>query len=157
MPAERAAFLPVSIEAMAQHQQLHDPNGYRDIRWPRDSGQGTEYASSSEHSRDLSPTDAAQGRQKEEQYRKAGAGDDDDEDQQELPSRQRFLDSRFAHGFVKRRLPGLFSQRALKVLEAVYDGIDRTIFIPGFIALATGGVTFAGIFVSCNLIVDFHV
>lgn len=149
VPAERVAFLPISAEAMAQHQQLHNPNGYKDIRWSRDSGQGTERASSSLHSRELSPSDAARSPQESRQYQKpkAEAEDEGDEDQQGLPKRPGFPRSTFVHRFLKRRVPGLLSKRALKVLEGVYDGIDRTILILGFIALVTGGVTYAGIFV----------
>jgi Domain of unknown function (DUF2427) len=145
-PEERASFLPISIENMAQHQQMHNQQGYKDIRWSRDSGQGTECASSSLHSRDLSPADAAQARERDQQYQKPEQ-EDDHEDQEQEPERRGFLRNTFAHKFLKRRPPILFSQRALRILELVYDGIDRTILVLGFISLVTGGVTYAGIFV----------
>lgn len=148
VPAERAAFLPISIEAMAQHQKIHGQHGHQHFRSAGDSGQSTEFASSSQNSRDLSPIDAAPRRQEFERYQRPELEDEDDEDQPQLPQRQGFPYSTFAHKFWKRRLPGLFSQRALKVLEAVYDGIDRAILLLGFIALVTGGVTYAGTFVS---------
>jgi Domain of unknown function (DUF2427) len=149
-PAERAAFLPISVEAMAQHQQLHNPQGYKDIRWSRDSGQGTERASSSLQSRDMSPTDATRTREDygRELHQKPEPEDDDNEDQEERPHRRSFLHNIFAHKFLERRVPVLFSQRTLKVLEAVYNGIDCIILVLGFIALVSGGVTYAGIFVS---------
>lgn len=145
---ESAPFLPISIEAMAQQQQLHNQSGYKDVRWSRDSGQGTECASSSEHSRDLSVDDTAHRRQEHERYLGAEAGNEDDEDEKGLPKRQDFFHSTSMHKFLKRRIPGLFSQRASQLFEIVYDGIDRIILVLGFIALVTGGVTYAGIFVS---------
>jgi Domain of unknown function (DUF2427) len=155
VPAERTAFIPMSIESMAQHQQLHDLQGYKDARWSGDSGQGTICASPSQHSRDLSPSDSAQGRQEEARYQKPEVedkdGDEDGEDEQELPQHPRFLRSTFLHKFLKRRLPSLFSQRALKVLESAYDGIDRAILILSFIALVTGAVTYAGVLVSATI------
>lgn len=146
--SERAAFLPISIEAMAQHQQLHKPHGYKDIRWSRDSGQGTERASSSLHSRDLSPSGAQQTREEFDQYHKSVAEEEDDGDQQEPSERQGILRSTFMHRFLKRRVPGLFSQRVLKALGLIYDVIDRVILPLGFVAIVMGGVTYAGMFVS---------
>ena len=149
-PAETAAFLPVSIEAMAHHQQLHNVQGYKDNRWSGDSGQGTERASSSSHSRDLSPNDIPSRHQEYQQYQKPEPEDEEDADEQEVPQRWRPPRSTFIHKFLKRRVPGLFSQRALIVLEAVYDTVDRAILVLGFIAFFTGGVTYTGIFVRCG-------
>jgi hypothetical protein len=155
VPAERTAFIPMSIESMAQHQQLHDLQGYKNVRWSGDSGQGTICASPSLHSRDLSPGDSAQGRQEKARCHKPEVededGDEDGEDEQELPQHPRFLRSTFLHNFLKRRLPSLFSQRALKVLESVYNGIDRAVLILSFIALVTGAVTYAGVLVSATI------
>ena len=147
--AERAAFLPMSIEAMAQHQSLHSPGGYKDIRWSEDSGQGTERASSSLHSRDLSPSDAVW---RQEEHAEPEADNDDQEKYQEIPQRKGLRWTSVVYKSL-RQTSGMFSQRWLKVLEAVYDGVDRTILVLAFIALVTGGVTYAGIFVSHNL---FH-
>lgn len=148
VPAETTAFLPISIEAMAEHRHLNHADRYKDTRWSRDSGQGTESASSSRRSRDQSPADRAQRSQEYEQYGKCEAEDENDEDQIELPHHREPLRSTFLHRLFGRRLPILFSQRVLKVLEVIYDGIDRVILILSFIALVTGGVTYTGIFVS---------
>ena len=137
---ERAAFLPVSIEAMSQHQQMHNAGGYSAYRWSGDSGQGTE-RNSSEHSRDVSPTDPSR-------YTKPEAPEDDDDEDDNVSRRGGLLRNTFIDKYLSRRIPGLFSQRLTKSLEAVYEIIDRTILILGFIAVTTGGVTYAGIFVS---------
>ena len=145
--AERVAFLPISIEAMAQHQRFHDPHpsAYESTRWSGDSGQGTECASPSQHSRDLSPNYTSECGQEGERFLKPEAGDEDV--QQVLPRHRHFLANTFVHKFLKQRVPGPFSQRALKLLEAVYDSIDHIILLLGFVALVTGGITYAGIFV----------
>lgn len=150
LPAETASFLPISVDAMAQHQQLPNPHAYQDNRWSGDSGQGTERASSSLHSRDLSPTGAAPRREEYEQYQKLEeAEDDNDVDQRGVPPSRDFYRGTFVQTVLKRRLlAAFFSQRALKVFKGLYDGVDRIILLLGFIALATGGVTYAGIFVS---------
>lgn len=149
MPAETVSFLPMSIEAMAQHQQLHDPQRYKDTRQLEDSGQGTERASSSlVRSRDSSPTHTPYSRQDYEQCPKLEAEDEDDDDTQDVPPFRNFSGSIFAHRALKRRAPAVYVQRALKVFERLCDGIDRTVLILGFIALLTGGVTYGGIFVS---------
>lgn len=145
---ERVAFLPISMEAMAQHQRFHDPHpsAYENTRWSGDSGQGTECASPSQHSRDLSPNYTSESGQEGEGFLKPEDGDEEDV-QQVLPRYRHFLAGTFVHKFWKQRVPGPFSQRALKLLEAVCDSIDYIILLLGFIALVTGGITYAGIFV----------
>src|SRR2546423_7293527 len=116
---ERAAFLPVSIESVTQHNQLHDAAGYSDVRWSGDSGQGTEL-SSPHTSRDISPGER-------DPYTKPEAEqDDDDEDNDENSPRGRsFLRIAFVDKYLSQRIPGLLSQRLRKVLEIVYEFIDR--------------------------------
>jgi hypothetical protein len=143
--SEHAAFLPVSTENMMQH----DMSPYHDYRWSGDSGQGTE-RSSSQTSRDISPTDP-------QRYVKPEPQPDDDDDDEEglpmpmpTPQRSSFFRVRVVDKFLSKRVPGLFSARLLKVIEAAYAVIDRTILVLGFIALTTGGVTYTGIFVSSS-------
>lgn len=146
--SERAAFLPISVESMAQHHG----GRYSDYRWSGDSGQGTE-GSSSENSRDASPADPTR-REQQQQYQKPEADQEDEEDGMQdvalthAPRRQAFLGNTFVDRFLSKRIPGMLSERPLKAMEIVYEVIDRTILILGFIALTTGGVTYAGIFVS---------
>ncbi len=147
VPGERAAFMPISVEAMAQHQQSYHPRAYESTRWSGDSGQGTECASSAQHSRDLSPNHAFGSEEEGERFLKPEAGDEDQDVPQVLPQHRHFPGNIFLVKFLKHNVPGLFSQRAWKLLEAVYDGIDGIILILGFVALVTGAITYAGIFV----------
>lgn len=136
---ERAAFLPVSIESMAQHNQMHQAAGYPNYRWSGDSGQGTE-RSSSHQSRDISPTDPVR-------YTKPEVEDDEDDEDDSVPQGRGFLRNTFVDRYLSQRMPGLVSRRLQRGLEVLYEIIDRTILVLGFIALTTGGVTYAGIFV----------
>jgi hypothetical protein len=136
---ERAAFLPVSIESMAQHNQMHQAAGYPNYRWSGDSGQGTE-RSSSHQSRDISPTDPIR-------YTKPEVEDDEDDEDDSVPQGRGFLRNTFVDRYLSQRMPGLVSRRLQRGLEILYEIIDRTILVLGFIALSTGGVTYAGIFV----------
>lgn len=137
---EHAAFLPISTENIGQHNM----SPYHDYRWSGDSGQGTERSS-----RDISPTDP-------HRYSKPETELDDDDDEEgvpmPMPSPQR--PSRFrirvVDKFLSARVPGLFSAKLLKTVEVAYEVVDRTILILGFIALLTGGVTYAGMFVSAQ-------
>jgi len=147
---ERAAFLPVSVENMAQH----DMRPYADYRWSGDSGQGTDRSSTLHSPRDNSPTDATR-RDTFEQFAKPeGEPEDDDEPAVVLPKttaaggRTRLWGNNLLDKFLSARVPGLFSARLLRMIEFVSSGIDATILILGFIALTTGVVTYAGIFVS---------
>jgi len=135
---ERAAFLPVSVESMAEHNQMHQAASYNPYRWSGDSGQGTER--SSRHSRDISPADHSR-------YTRPEAKEDDDENDSVVPQGRGFLRNTFLDRYLSQRVPDLVSKRLQKGLEMAYEAIDRTILILGFIALATGGVTYAGIFV----------
>ncbi len=151
VPAERTAFLPMSVGAMAQHQRLHQPAGYKDIRWSQDSGQGTECASSSSDSRDQSPSNDGS---REQAYPEPEADGDDQEKHQDMPQRKGSRCMSVVYNLL-RRVSGVLSPRWLKVLGVIHDGIDRTILVLGFVALVTGGVTYAGIFVILNLSNNF--
>lgn len=140
---EQAAFFPVSVEAMAQH----NTSPYSDYRWSGDSGQGTE-RSSLHNSRDVSPTNPSR-RDNLGPYSKPETEfDEDDDDLETVEERRGFWRINFAHAYLSRRLHGMFSKRLLNTCEVLYSVIDRTILILGFIAFTTGGVTYAGIFVS---------
>lgn len=139
--SERAAFLPVSVESMAQHNM----RPYSDYRWSGDSGQGTE-RSSTQTSRDVSPTDAAR-REEYSSYTKPEAEpENDDEGHDEIPQRRGILRNKFFHKYLAARVPALLSSRPFNILTGVHNAIDRSIILLGFIALTTGGVTYAGIF-----------
>ena len=143
---ERSAFLLVSVESMAQHNQLHNAAGYSNVRWSGDSGQGTE-RSSSHTSRDISSTDLDRYTKPEPEEDDDDHDDDDNEEDNDVPAAHGFLHDTFVAKYLSQRISGLLSQRLQNGLEIAHGVIDRTILILGFIALATGGVTYAGIFV----------
>jgi hypothetical protein len=135
---ERDRLLPVSVEALAEHRRIPGMDQAHDYRWSNDSGQGTERATSSLRSQSLSLT--------EEQPiptfndRRSKIENDDDE-------KRGFLRDTAVDKYLSKKLPNLMSRRILKSLQCIYDVVDRFILILGFIAITTGAVTFAGIFV----------
>ncbi|KAL5340572.1 hypothetical protein BJX70DRAFT_101128 [Aspergillus crustosus] len=50
------------------------------------------------------------------------------------------------HRILSKRVPGLVSTRALRILNGIYNIIDRIILPFGFIAIATGAITYGGLF-----------
>ena len=144
---ERAAFLPISVENMAHHNMPP----YTDCRWSGDSGQGTE-RSSTLNSRDGSPTGPYQ-RDTFDDFEKPEPEPEDDDDG-DVPDTARPQSSRTAwlrinviDKYLSARVPNLLSAKIMRIIKIVYEIVDRTILILGFIALTTGGVTYAGIFV----------
>lgn len=142
---ERAAFLPVSTANMEQH------NGqpYSGYRWSGDSGQGTE-ASSTLNSRDGSPNDPHRRDAFDDFEKPEPEPEDDDEESlpSKAPQRSGWLPLGFIDKYLSARVPNLLSAKILRIIEIVYNVVDRLILVLGFIALATGGVTYTGIFVS---------
>lgn len=147
---ERAAFLPMSVEAMAAHQreQAQNLQAMNSYQWHRDSGQGTERASSSLNSYCASPTEEHQATEFE-RFIKCEANSEAADGASHSPSRARTLFRITAlEGYLKNRIPGLFSHRVLAVLDIAHNVTDRLILILGFIAISTGAVTYGGIMVS---------
>lgn len=113
----RATFLPVAS----------DEDGYRaiDQYCPSRDSQGTEPLSS---------------------LCDAEAEDGGFEQPDEKPSGLRhWFYSSIVHRFLFR-VPGMVSDRALRMVNIVYNVIDRIILPFGFIAISTGAVTYGGIF-----------
>merc|ERR1712000_6262 len=147
---ERQAFLPFSTENMVQHNM--EP--YAECRWSGDSGQGTE-ASSTLNSRDASPTKLKR-RDTDDSFEKPEPDQEpDDEEEEPLPARHQpraaWLRINVIDKYLSSRVPNLLSAKILRVIEIVYQVIDRTVLILGFIALTTGGVTYAGMFLGNNV------
>ena len=132
---ERTAFLPMSVEALEQHQRLHDLPDDDHYRYSHDSGQGTEPASSRSHS--LSSL------KEEKPYEPRN--DDNDRAHRENSNH-------LPHGaidrFLSRKISSIVSARASNIVGMLYGFVDRTILILGFVALTTGVATYGGIFVS---------
>lgn len=146
--SERQAFLPVSVENMSHH----NTRLYANPRWSGDSGQGTE-ASSTLNSRDASPTNPDR-RDPYDDFEKPEPQpepeDEDDESLSQKKPRIGWLRFNVIDRYLASWVPNLLSAKILRIIEIVYQVIDRTILVLGFIALTTGGVTYAGMFVSSH-------
>ncbi|KAL4868556.1 hypothetical protein BDV12DRAFT_169304 [Aspergillus spectabilis] len=135
---ERAQFLPVSTEDMAESPTY--PAGIRhEYRWSGDSGQGTERNSASLRSRPgslscASPSDEYDGFEKPEEDLPGQASES-----------HGFMHSTVLDRFLAKRVPHIVSGRALRILSFVYNVIDRLILPFGFIAIVSGAVTYGGI------------
>ncbi|PWY88444.1 integral membrane protein [Aspergillus heteromorphus CBS 117.55] len=136
---EQAAFLPVSTDEMAESPQSYPAGIRHSYRWSRDSGQGTERNSSSLHSRPGSPSCGSPS----DEY------DGFEKPEDSLPessSKPRgCFRVPFADRFLASRVPRMVSGRVVRILSIIYNVIDRIILPFGFVAIATGGVTYGGL------------
>ena len=153
---EHATFLPMSVENIAQHNM----QPYTDHRWSGDSGQGTERSSTAFNSREASPIgphrrDTLDDFEKPEPSQPDSEDGDDDRDLQHTQPRFSWLSNKlrinFSAKYLSAQFPSSLSPKILRVAEVLYETVDRTILILGFITLLSGGVTYAGIFVSLYL------
>ena len=133
---ERVSFLPVSTEALAQHQSTAYQDGYR---YSQDSGHFT--ASEPSRSQSFSSThDQEEEERKLHEYQDAQAEADYTEKQGLLGNAK-----------IQRaasRISTKLSKRTMKVLDMIYTAIDFIILPFGFIAIVTGTVVYGGVFVS---------
>ena len=135
---ESKGLMPVSAAAMEQHQRMQRPQMAQMYRFSNDSGQGTE--PNTESLRGQSTSSRAE---------------------EDLPEAQPEFEEEFndvekqglMHGskfdkYLSNKIPGLLSSKVLRIFQIFYDVVDRLILILGFAALATGIVTYGGLFVS---------
>ena len=139
---QERAYIPISSEAMAEHQRMEDLRFGEHYRFSNDSGQGTEPNTESLRSQSISST----GRDDYQlpDVRRQHEEEDHEAEKQDLRKANR-LDR-----FLGRKLPGLLPSRILRVFRFFFDVVDRLVLILGFVALATGIVTYGGLFVSDN-------
>lgn len=137
---ERAAFLPVSTDEMADSHDTFPTGPRHSYRWSRDSGQGTERNSSSIHCPE-SPS-CASASDEYDGFEKPEDPVPENPPQSHRPMRIPIIDR-----FLASRVPGMVSNRVLRVLSVIYKIIDRIILPFGFVALVTGFVTYGGIMV----------
>ena len=150
-PHERGAFLPVSTDDNVGPLQSYPSGTFHDYRWSGDSGQGTERASSSLHSRPTSPNCDS-----------PNDYDGFEKPEDQVPSNTsgsgRWLQGTVVDRFLSSRMPKMVSSRVLRVLDGIHMVIERIILPFGFAAIATGGVTYGGIMVCflCRLFFFFQ-
>ena len=134
------AYFPVSMERMAEHQWAELLRTPQPHRLSYDSGQGTERTSLQ------SPT--SDSTQEAGNSNSVGGDGEDDYEDQDKAEKRGFLRDSAVDRFLWRKLQGKLSSRAVRLLDLLYETVNRTILQLGFVALATGLVTYAGIFVS---------
>ncbi|KAJ5206358.1 hypothetical protein N7491_003022 [Penicillium cf. griseofulvum] len=131
---EHAAFFPVATEDHdTEHACLN--GAMREHRWSRDSGQGTD-SNSSIHSPGSSSCDSPteyDGFEKPEELRA------------KVTPQHGWIHHTRVGRFLSQTVPGLIPSRVLRILNVVYNIVDRVILPFGFAAIATGAVTYGGI------------
>lgn len=138
---ERAAFITISTHAMEEHRRIHNIGGGQEYRFSNDSGQGTERNTESLRSHSTSSDDEVD----ENRVSNIDLGYHAEND---IAEKRGILPNNALDRFFMKRLPSLLPSRTLRVLELVYEIINRVILILGFMGLTTGIVTYGGIFVS---------
>ena len=140
---ERSAFLPVSFEAMAAHQATNPGSPAHEYRWSGDSGQGTERNSASLRGDD-SPSPDYDEHDYETRYKSEAIANDNVHGR----SWRALVAKSRVGAYLEKISPEKVPRRILSLLELFYGAVDCTILILGFVAIATGFVTYGGIFVS---------
>jgi hypothetical protein len=134
-PNEQLAFIPVSAEAIEEHERIHLTE--QNYRFSNDSGHGTERNTESLRSHSISSIDGL------EADRVSSMGKYGNET---VDGEKRTL--RLVSALYKLiSLPASPSSRTLQAVILVQEIINRLILVLGFIALTTGIVTYFGIFV----------
>ncbi|KAK4161670.1 hypothetical protein QBC43DRAFT_95150 [Cladorrhinum sp. PSN259] len=136
---ERQGFIPVSTEAMAEHEFRY-PSPY--VRLSNDSGQGTEPRTESLRSHSLSSPPLSPSFPTHKHYKEEEEDIEDEEIGQDAPM---FKKASKAHKVVAK-VSEKISDRFWKVLLFGYNFVDRTILILGFITLCTGIITYGRFF-----------
>ena len=150
LTGERAAFLPVSVENMAQHNS--EP--YVEGGWSEHRRQGSS-DSSTLHSLDDSPTATGRRGTFDDFEKPAHELEPEDDEAKSLPQRSgqmfRWLRiNRIAvvDKYLPAKVPKLASTKALRAIQVVYNVLNRLMLLLGFIAIMTGFITYCGLFVS---------
>ncbi|KAF2838507.1 integral membrane protein [Patellaria atrata CBS 101060] len=134
-----AEGLLVSAGAVAEYHRLPHTQEYDESRWSRDSGQGTERNSASFCSQSRSPSVESENQQFQDPVHQY------DEEDDQTDEKDGFLKDSRVDRFMKRNVSRIAFGRSLGVLRFFYVAIERLILVLGFVALATGIVTYSGI------------
>ncbi|KAF4453746.1 hypothetical protein F53441_3639 [Fusarium austroafricanum] len=142
---ERRAFLPVATREAdySSHNRYHHDNPYR---LSNDSGRGTEPATPSLRSDSASTLSGMESPVENSRKEHEEGEDDDDGDLEELS-----LSSPAPKGALARHASKIAASRVWKYLDTGRCVVDRIILPFGFIALATGVVTFGRFFEGGNI------
>jgi len=139
--SRRASYIPVSTEAMEEHQRMQTKPLTETYRFSNDSGQGTEPNTESLRSQSISSASGGERHNEPEQHEEEGESE-----------KHGLLHGSKVDQYLSKRIPGLLSSKVLQVFQCFYNFVNRLILILGFVALTTGVVTYGGLFVSDRLI-----
>lgn len=124
-------FMPISTEAMAEHQRRDELRRAETYRFSNDSGQGTEPNTESLRSQSISSTHS--------DLPDAHTHEEDEDEEKGL------MHGSKVDKFLKSKIP-MLSGRVLKVVRFSYNAVDRLILILGFVGFTTGIITYGGFF-----------
>ena len=138
---EQATFLPTATSGTApdhQYQRVQSPDPYR---YSNDSGHFT--ASNPSRSQSMSSSqDPDEEEQKLREYEDAHG-----HSMGEFVEKRGFLRNSKVERLASR-VTAVISRRTMRVLNAIYNLIDRTIFLIGFVTFLSGAAVYGGTFVS---------
>ncbi|KAK4452065.1 protein YTP1 [Podospora aff. communis PSN243] len=139
---ECQSFIPVSTEAMAEHESRFS----RDYRFSNDSGQGTERRTESLRSHSSSSgTESPAIPMRDVPLRKEYEVPHDDDDGDFETHIPKALGSGAA-GSALRKAAGMISSKVWRGFMFAYNFVDRSILMLGFIAICTGVITYGRFF-----------
>ena len=133
---EHEAFIPISTEVMEQQQAMQGRNEWEQLRFSRDSGQGTEPESSP-----CSVTSSEAEPRKLEEDPMSAPGNN---------NRQSYYSS-----LISRMLRGVTRMRPSRTLRIInlLSKMTNILILPlGFVAMVSGMVTYGGVFVRPSLV-----
>ena len=123
----------------ARYETLKEAHSPEEYRWSRDSGHGTE---------PNSPRSSCPASPAEVEHNAPRDAHESQREEDEYEEKHGLLRKTVAAGYIKRSFEAVCSSRAVRIAGVLYDIADRTVLFLGFIALATGIVTYGGHFVS---------
>jgi len=138
---------PISVAAMTRYQRIQEEQTSSPRRWSGDSGQGTERNSGSLFSHSPSPSVQSENQQLHDPEPTFNNGDEDGDEYETVDEKCDMLRNTRVDHFFLRNIHHVGSRTA-KALRIFYTVMERTMLLLGFVALASGGVVYAGIFVS---------
>ncbi|KAL2072340.1 hypothetical protein VTL71DRAFT_11683 [Oculimacula yallundae] len=129
-------FTPVSLEAITEHQRRHPLRQVDSYRLSNDSGHGTEPNTESVRG-SSSPSSGSMDHLPELEW----------EDEEDLEEKHGLMHGTAIDNYLAKKIPALVSSRLLPILGIFYNAVDRVVLILGFIAIASGIVTYGGFFI----------
>lgn len=145
--------VPVSAANLTRYNRVPEPSPYEETRWSGDSGQGTERNSSSLLGGDTrSPSIDSESPPFDLSRRASLRRAETDDDGLVEAEKRSFLRDTYVDKVLSRNISRIAAfRKSLTLMRIVYTAVERTLLILGFVAIASGGVVYAGIFVSGGL------